>query len=147
MDRAVPVALPGPEDTAPAKPNTVGIRPDVGPVMPLTANSTDGGGDLLGGGRSTQLTADPVADKVLSRGDAIAAPSGRADDFSWPRSGNDASAAPDIPPQPVALTPAAPGKKGSAADGKKPADAKAKPVAPTGNLAPSKPVKPASDGF
>jgi hypothetical protein len=86
-----------------------------------------------------------VADKVLSRGDSIAAPAGRADDFSWPRPGNDANAAPDIPPQPVALTPAAPGKKASdkkSADVK--ADAKGKPAA---NPVLPKPIKPQAGGF
>ncbi|HEX4410831.1 MAG TPA: GDSL-type esterase/lipase family protein [Xanthobacteraceae bacterium] len=148
MDRALPVALPGPEDTAPAvKPSTVGVRPDVGPVVPLTASGSDSN-DLLGAnGRPVQLTSDPVADKVLSRGDAIAAPSGRADDFSWPRPGGDASIAPDLPPQPVALTPIVSGKKGAAIDGKKPSDAKAKPGAPTANLTPPKPVKPPAGGF
>jgi hypothetical protein len=145
MNRAVPVALPGPEDTSPAKPNTIGIRPDVGPVVPLAASTTDGN-DLLGAGsRPAQLTSDPVADKVLSRGDAIAAPAGRADDFSWPRPGNDANAAPDIPPQPVALTPASPGKKASdkkSTDVK--ADAKGKPAA---NPVPPKPLKPQAGGF
>jgi len=124
----VPVALPGPEATAPApaKPGAAG-RPDVGPVVPLTADSSDTG-DLLGaGGRPAQTVSDPVAAKVLSRGDAIAAPSGRADDFSWPRSGSDAGAASEVlAPQPAALTPGTPAKKGAATrdDGKKQADAK-----------------------
>jgi hypothetical protein len=37
-------------------------------------------------------------------------PPGRADDFSWPRSGNERERA-DVAPEPVALTPAA-AKKG-----------------------------------
>ena len=71
-------------------------------------------GDLLGaGGHPAQATADPVAAKVFSRGDPIPAPAGRADDFSWPRPGADANAAPDVPPQPVSLAPATPAKKGA----------------------------------
>ena len=119
-NHVTPVAVPGPE-TAP-KPATGGGRPEVGPVLPL---ATGGGesGDLAGAGHPTQMTADPIATKVLSHGDAVIAPAGRADDFSWPRPGNDANATPEVSPQPVALAPSAPVKKGE--DAKKPADAKA----------------------
>jgi len=79
-----PVALPGPETTP--KSESAGARPDVGPVLPLTASGSDRSGDLLGAGdHSTQTTSDPVAAKVLGRGGTLAAPAGRADDFSWPR--------------------------------------------------------------
>jgi len=109
-----PVALPGPQTTpksgaAGAKPDA-GARPDVGPVLPLTASGDDHGGVLLGAGdRSKQTTSDPIAAKVLSRGETLAAPAGRADDFSWPRPGSDASA------QPVAVAPDTPEKPGTAA--------------------------------
>jgi uncharacterized protein len=120
-----PVALPAPE--AAPKSGTVGARPDVGPVLPLSANQAESG-DLAGaGGRSNQALSDPTAIKVLNRGDPLPAPAGRADDFSWPRPGASASAAPEIPPQPAALAPAAPAGKSD----KKPADsakdAKSKP--------------------
>ena len=86
--------------------------------MPLSTNQTEGG-DLVGaGGRSNQALSDPTAVKVLNRGDPLAAPAGRADDFSWPRPGASASAAPDIAPQPAALAPAVPAGKND----KKPAD-------------------------
>ena len=111
-----PVALPAPE-TAPNS-GAVGARPDVGPVLPLSTNQTESG-DLVGaGGRSNQALSDPTAVKVLNRGDPLAAPAGRADDFSWPRPGASASAAPEIAPQPAVLAPAAP----SAKSDKKPAD-------------------------
>jgi hypothetical protein len=62
---------------------------------------------------------------VLSRGDSIPAPAGRADDFSWPRPGSAADATPDVASQPVVLTPVPPGKKGAAAtDAKKASDGK-----------------------
>ena len=119
---AVPVALPGPEETAP-KPN-IGPRPAVGPVLPLTPSAGDGRGesnDLAGAGpRPTPVTADPVAAQVLSRGDPLAAPPGRADDFAWPRPGTDANGTPDSTPDPAALIPAAPPKPAGRADGKKP---------------------------
>ena len=65
-------------------------------------------------------TSDPIATKVLSRGDPLAAPAGRADDFAWPRPGAGASTASDIESQPTALSPAAQSKKADAP--KKPAD-------------------------
>jgi uncharacterized protein len=124
-NHVLPVALPGTADTAPAKSGAAG-RPDIGPVVPLAIGGGEAG-DLLGGsGRPAQATSDPVAAQVLSRGDPIAAPAGRADNFAWPRPGNAADATPDVAPQPAALTPAAPAKKGGAGhnDAAKPADAK-----------------------
>jgi len=121
-NHAAPVALP--EAAAPAnKPGAA--RPDVGPVLPLTVSSTEGGaGGLIGGGnRPPPLTSDPQVQKALDRGAPVAAVTGRADDFSWPRPAPPANAA----PQPVSLTPAAPApaKKGAASgDAKQPADAK-----------------------
>jgi uncharacterized protein len=123
-NHATPVALPGPEENAPPKPGIAG-RPDVGPVVPLASSGGKESGDLLGASRPAQATPDPVAAKVLSRGDSIPAPAGRADDFSWPRPGSAADATPDVAPQPVVLTPVPPGKKGAAAtDAKKASDGK-----------------------
>jgi hypothetical protein len=108
-----PVALPAPE--AAPKSGTVGTRPDVGPVVPLTANETESS-DLVGaGGHTNPALSDPTADKVLSQGDPLSAPAGRADDFSWPRPS--ASATPEAAPQPASLTPAP-----AAKSDKKPAD-------------------------
>jgi hypothetical protein len=115
-----PVALPVPE-TAPNAATTGSrpdARPDVGPVLPLTAGAAEGG-DLAGAaGRAAQTISDPTAVRVLTRGDPLPAASGRADDFSWPRPGFAAAATPDVAPQPAALSPANPAKKG---DAKKPA--------------------------
>jgi uncharacterized protein len=105
-----PVALPSPE-TAP-KSGSTNARPDVGPVLPLSTGG-DEHGDLLGAGAPTQSTADQTAAKILSRGEALAAPAGRADDFSWPRAGNDANATPQVAAEPVALAPGTTGKMGS----------------------------------
>jgi uncharacterized protein len=143
-----PVALPAPEATP--KSGTVGARPDVGPVLPLSANEAESG-DLVGaGGRTNQALSDPTAVKVLNRGDPLPAPAGRADDFSWPRPGPSASAAPEIAPQPTALSPAPPPKK--TGDSKKPAadtakDTKNKPAKETSAAKPSsRPAKSDLDG-
>jgi len=120
-----PVALPGPETTP--KSGSASARPDVGPVLPLTASSGEHGGDLLGAkDHPTQTTRDPIAAKVLSRGETLAAPAGRADNFSWPRPESDASARPEVSPEPVAAAPGMPEKQDTAAkdDGKDQADAK-----------------------
>jgi hypothetical protein len=54
------------------------------------------GGDLLGAtSHPAQHESDPIATQVLSRGDAIMAPRGRADDFSWPRADASAGSATD----------------------------------------------------
>src|SRR5262245_45254209 len=59
----------------------------------------------MGGGRAAaRPTTDPVATRVLTKGESIQAPSGRADDFSWPRG----SAAPVTEPVALQPTPAAP---------------------------------------
>src|SRR5262252_5053952 len=88
-----PVALPGPEATP--KSESASTRPDVGPVLPLTSSAGEHGSELLGWkDRSKQTTSDSIAAKVLNRGETLAAPAGRADDFSWPRPGSDASARP-----------------------------------------------------
>jgi hypothetical protein len=50
----------------------------------------------------------------------LQSPAGRADDFSWPRPGASVSDVSDIAPQPTALNPASPPKKGDEA--KKPTE-------------------------
>ena len=100
----------------------------VGPVLPLSIGGGEHG-DLLGAGdHPKQITSDPAATKVLSRGDALEAPAGRADDFSWPRPGAGASTEPDIAPQPAALSPASPPKK--ATEAKQSADGKDNKIKP-----------------
>ena len=75
----MPVALPGPEEQSPAK-------DAVGPVLPLNAIGTEKSSELLGAAKQpAEREADPLATRVLNRGEAIVAPRGRADDFSWPR--------------------------------------------------------------
>jgi hypothetical protein len=100
-----PVALPSPQAAAPAKPGTV--HPAVGPVLPLTA--TGGGGQMINGGEAASLlgagshtasvaSEDPTAKSALVRGDPLAAPPGRADNFAWPQGDTAASASPQGAP-------------------------------------------------
>ena len=89
--------------------------------------------------RPAQRESDPVATRVLSHGEAIVAPPGRADDFSWPRADANANSVPDETPAPI--TPSAPAAKG--AEGKKSGDAKNDSKSqPAPNAVPAKPRGP-----
>jgi hypothetical protein len=88
MSNRVPVALPsGPLEAAPSdsKPSE---RPLIGPVIPLTGAPTDKDKDkdsdkLLGAPGSSPTLGDAIATKVLTKGETLAAPPGRADNFAW----------------------------------------------------------------
>jgi hypothetical protein len=89
-NRSVLVSLPS--STEPnnpgARPGGPSARPSAGPVIPLTAAViSNGSEELMGGAKpAARPTApDPLATRVLTKGEAIGAPAGRADDFSWPR--------------------------------------------------------------
>lgn len=91
---AAPAALSAPQAAVPTKPGTV--RPTIGPVLPLTAAGGAGrpigggeAGSLLGaGGQTTPLASeDQTVKSALVRGDPLAAPPGRADNFAWPQGG------------------------------------------------------------
>ena len=136
-NRGLPVALPVPDETGPqapnAKPGGPAQRPAAGPVVPLTATKVVPE-ELLGGGRAPARApaVDATASKVLVKGEPIAAPSGRADDFSWPRgSGADPQPAVAEPTPPPAATPAT-----ATAPATAPAAAKANQVNPTAEQKP-----------
>ncbi len=79
--------------------------------------------ELLGGGRQNRPPAtDASTTRVLTKGEAILAPSGRADDFSWPRStvNIDSNLEPTPASAPAADNPAA--KKQVPADATAPAN-------------------------
>jgi hypothetical protein len=69
-------------------------------------------GELLGAHNGpAPASSDSIATRVLSRGDAIYAPAGRADNFSWPRADANApipTAVEVVPVAPVSSVPAAP---------------------------------------
>jgi hypothetical protein len=135
LNRPVPVALPGTDEQGPPKALGGGTaRAAVGTVVPLNAGAAETG-DLLGAVGTPApggAAADPMAARVLGRGDAIPAPpAGRADNFSWPRAGATANISNE-----VEIVPAAPAPAPSA----QPAAAAAK-VAPGKSVA-KKPEKP-----
>jgi len=90
MASAAPVSLPAVEEpqqqqqTPAARSGATAIaRPLAGPVMPLTAAAE--ADELVGGASARQIVLDPIATRVLVRGEPARAPAGRADDFAWPR--------------------------------------------------------------
>ena len=115
----LPVALPVPEEQSPAN-GAVVVRPAIGPVVPLSAIGGGEGGDLLGAAsHPPEQEANPLATRVLNRGDAIVAPPGRADDFSWPRADTSASGAVDVGPVPDDTPPKVSTGKNDSEDGNK----------------------------
>jgi hypothetical protein len=100
MANPVTPAVSAPQAAAPAKPGAA--RPEVGPVLPLTApggarigdvGGAGENGQLLGGSQPAPANPDPAAAAVLVRGNALPAPAGRADNFAWPPPANEANSA------------------------------------------------------
>nr|WP_315838526.1 DUF459 domain-containing protein [Bradyrhizobium prioritasuperba] len=84
--RTTPVALPS-EPAIPdvnARPGGPAPRPLAGPIVPLVVSSV-GTDELLGGPGTRPASVDALAARTMVKGEALAAPAGRADDFSWPR--------------------------------------------------------------
>lgn len=94
-----PLAVPS-ETFAPdsnIRPGEAGPRPLMGPVMPLVASQV-GTDELLGGVGTRPASVDALAARTLVKGEPLAAPAGRADDFSWPRREVGALSAPPSDP-------------------------------------------------
>jgi uncharacterized protein len=105
MNNRVPVALP----SGPVEPSLSGLkpaeRPLAGPVIPLTGtpNYKDSE-ELLGAPGGSPIHGDAIATKVLTEGETVVAPPGRADNFALPQSG-DTQSAKFMPPEPVPTQP------------------------------------------
>ena len=84
--RSAPIELP----TEPATPDANALpgqpapRPLAGPILPLVASSV-GTDQLLGGPGSRPAAVDALAARTMVKGEPLAPPAGRADDFVWPR--------------------------------------------------------------
>ena len=141
-NRPAVVSLPSePAVDDEAEPGKPAPRPLVGPAMPLVAAAISTN-ELLGGSGTRPAPVDPLAARTLVKGEPLAAPPGRADDYSWPRrevgsmeSAKDpavASAGPDDAPA------AAP----------KPAKRRPRPAVANPNLQPNAPSSaPAANGW
>ena len=107
-NRSLQISLPsGPVAPLPADIKST-VRPLAGPVIPLTVTPTNSE-ELIGSAGAGVVHGDAIASRVLVKGEPVAAPAGRADDFAWPRG----SAANAVPP--VAAVPAAGAASASAA--------------------------------
>jgi hypothetical protein len=85
-NRSLQVVLPSGPLTPTPEGGKPAARPVIGPVIPLTA--TTGTTDQLLGGANTRPTyGDAIANDVLVKGESIAAPAGRADNFVWQHGG------------------------------------------------------------
>jgi hypothetical protein len=83
--RSAPITLPTePAPDANALPGQPAPRPMAGPIVPLVASSV-GTDQLLGGPGSHPAAVDALAARTLVKGEPLAPPPGRADDFAWPR--------------------------------------------------------------
>ena len=167
--RSGPIALP----TEPATPDANALpgqpapRPLAGPILPLVASSV-GTDQLLGGPGSRPAAVDALAARTLVKGEPLAPPAGRADDFAWPRRevGREqakgdtpvASTTPDgtvtapaAPPKPVVKKPRPAQSEPPAFGnffgfGAGPRQVAPPPPAPRGPVAPAAPRPPANVG-
>jgi hypothetical protein len=152
--RSGPIALPTEPATpdANAQPGQPAPRPLAGPIVPLVASSV-GTDQLLGGPGSRPAPVDALAARTLVKGEPLAPPAGRADDFSWPRReiGRE-QAKGETPVAAVAPDGTVPGTPGAPTAPPKPKKTvqPAQPSSPFGNMfgfgqnpRPAKPAQPA----
>jgi hypothetical protein len=135
--RSAPFTLPSEPGIpdASAQPGQPAPRPLAGPILPLVASSV-GTDQLLGGPGSRPAAVDALVARTLVKGEPLAPPAGRADDFAWPRrevereqargeapvasvspDGTPSATAPAAPPKPkkpVAVQPGTPLQPGPA---------------------------------
>src|SRR5712671_6318627 len=156
--RSAPIALP----TEPATPDANALpgqpapRPLAGPILPLVASSV-GTDQLLGGPGSRPAAVDALAARTLVKGEPLAPPAGRADDFAWPRrevgreqakgetpsasvSPDGTAAAPGAPPKPKKPRPvqsSAPAPRDFFGNVQRPPSPPANVPRPPGNVGPS----------
>ena len=149
--RSGPITLPTEPATpdANAQPGQPAPRPLAGPIVPLVASSV-GTDQLLGGPGSRPAPVDALAARTLVKGEPLAPPAGRADDFSWPRreigreqAKGETPVAAVAPDGTIAPTPGAP----TAPPKPKKTVQPAQPSTPFGNLfdfgqRPAKPAQP-----
>jgi hypothetical protein len=141
--RSAPIALP----TEPATPDANALpgqpapRPLAGPILPLVASSV-GTDQLLGGPGSRPAAVDALAARTLVKGEPLAPPAGRADDFVWPRREVGREQAKGETPVASASPDGTAGAPGAPSKPKKPAAAQSGQPA----FAPRQPAPPRSPG-
>ena len=141
--RVAPIAIPsGP--VAPATPDgKPAARPMAGPVVPLTVVPATSE-ELVGGAGSSPPHSDATATHVLVKGEPVAAPRGRADDFALKPDSDGKAVLPPAAAVPAGAMAAAPPAETArpepaATPDKKTAAPKNAPAAKTTQNTPSKP--------
>jgi hypothetical protein len=141
--RVAPIAIPsGP--VAPATPDgKPAARPVAGPVVPLTVAPATSE-ELLGGAGNSSPHGDATATRVLVKGEPIAAPRGRADDFALKPDGEGKAVLPPAAAVPAGAMAAVPPVEAvrpepASAPDKKASAPKNPPAAKTTQSAPPKP--------
>jgi uncharacterized protein len=140
--RVAPIAIPsGP--VAPATPDgKPAARPMAGPVVPLTVVPTTSE-ELVGGAGSSSPHGDATATRVLVKGEPVAAPRGRADDFALKPDSDGKAVLPPAAAVPAGAMAAAPAETArpepAATPDKKTAAPKNAPAAKTTQNTPPKP--------
>jgi hypothetical protein len=109
QDRTIPTVLPTREvPTAQKRKPEPPSRPEEGPVVPLTTFTPGRPEELLGGGgRGGASNLDTAGMRVLVKGETGPAPTGRADDFAWPRTTSVADEIVEVLAMPVMQQPTA----------------------------------------
>ena len=115
-NHVLPVALPGPEEQSPAKGPPSGARPSARSFL-STRSAAAKAATSWAAQASRRTGSRSARDARAQGGDAIVAPPGRADDFSWPRAHT--SGAADVGPSPDATPPKGSAGKNDAYDRKK----------------------------
>jgi uncharacterized protein len=139
--RVAPIAIPsGP--AVPATPDgKPAARPVAGPVVPLTVPPTTSD-ELLGGAGTSSPHSDATATRVLVKGEPVAAPRGRADDFALQPDNEGKAVLPPAAAVPAGAMAAAPAETArpepAAAPDKKASAPKNQPAAKTTQNTPPK---------
>lgn len=146
--RSTPVALPTEPATpdAGAQPGGPAPRPLAGPIVPLVASSV-GTDQLLGGPGIRPVPLDALAARTLVKGEPLAPPAGRADDFAWPRREVGRETAKEPPKETPKPAPRGDAPVASAAPSADPAPAPAAPPKPRRPRPASPPAAAAPDFF
>jgi uncharacterized protein len=137
--RSGPIALPTEPGTPDSNvvPGQPAPRPLAGPIVPLVAASVNSD-QLLGGPGTRPASVDALAARTLVKGEPLAPPAGRADDFAWPR--REVGREPSKGDVPVASKePAASGAAGAPPQAGSSPDVAAVTPNPQQKLAPKKP--------
>ena len=103
--RAIPVALPSVPVAPEVSDGKPAARPVAGPVIPLTVTPVNSD-ELLGAGGNSAPHGDAIATRVLVKGEPVAAPAGRADDFVLQRDRNADLPSDALPADAIASAPA-----------------------------------------